>query len=69
MYISDIIKELTAEVSRCKEESEKNLEKAKKAKAVIETIQDLCDHEYVADGYDSHKSYWKCTYCGRREKT
>ncbi len=29
----------------------------------IKALQDICDHDYVSDGHDSHKSHYKCKMC------
>ena len=30
----------------------------------LEKIQNKCDHNFIPDGHDSHKTYYKCIICG-----
>lgn len=30
----------------------------------MDIIRNNCEHNYVSDGYDSHKDYFICTKCG-----
>jgi len=40
----------------------------KKNGDAISALQAVCEHEFVADGRDSHHSYEKCKYCGIEQK-
>lgn len=47
-----------------KEKLEKELEKVD---AAIEALQEVCDHDMVYDGHDSHHNYHKCSICNYTE--
>ncbi len=43
-----------------------NVELMKVNKA-IKALQNLCDHDWVSDGQDSHKDHYKCDICEKTE--
>ena len=48
-----------------KEQIEKEL---KAIQDSIDGLQQLCEHEFYPDGYDSHHDWEKCSICGKRER-
>jgi hypothetical protein len=36
----------------------------KKRRDAIRALQEVCDHDFVPDGHDSHHEYKRCTRCG-----
>jgi len=49
------------------EERKKLHEKLAKVNKAIKALQDLCDHDFVEDGHDSHKTHYKCSICSKEE--
>ena len=45
------------------EEEEKVKKRLKNIRDVIDSSQKICDHEWEADGNDSHNNYVKCRLC------
>lgn len=41
-------------------------QEAEKRRKAIRALQDVCEHEWVDDGHDSHNNYKRCTKCGFR---
>jgi len=39
-------------------------DKAFKVRKAIEAMQELCEHEYIDNGHDSHKDHYCCAICG-----
>ena len=42
-----------------------SLEKVKKA---IQAGQEICEHDYIRNGNDSHYDYYVCKICGHKNK-
>jgi len=51
------------ELHRREKEAEENLRKIRNA---IKSGQEICKHEFVPDGNDSHYDFEKCKICGHR---
>ena len=37
--------------------------KLKTLDKTIECLRDICKHDWVPNGYDSHKDHYKCSIC------
>ena len=35
----------------------------KKIDQAISTLQEICEHDYIGDGHDSHRDHFKCKIC------
>ena len=53
-------KNLIQDVLKQEEELKEKLNKVRK---VIDAYRDLCDHNWVPDGHDSHHDFVKCNIC------
>ena len=57
----DYFKELNERFTQLSE----SLEKVKKA---IHAGQEICEHDYIRKGNDSHYDYYTCKICGHQNK-
>jgi len=60
----EFTKEMTQ--SLLKERARLKMEQTKIEKA-LKALQDLCEHEWISDSYDSHKKYYVCGVCEKTE--
>ncbi|WP_346237747.1 hypothetical protein ABDK00_001555 [Niabella insulamsoli] len=53
-----------------KMEAEKAMlqERINKLNTAIQALQEVCDHNYLYQGHDSHYEYYECTDCGHAFK-
>jgi len=59
------MKETIAQLIRDRTEAFERVHSIEKA---IRALQDLCTHTWEDDGYDSHKSYKKCSTCHKEDE-
>lgn len=64
----EIIKKLNDKKNNLQYKIKKAKEEISKIDIAIKAFQEVCDHNYIADGRDSHHSYVVCTICGKEEK-
>jgi len=39
----------------------------KKVDTAINALQEICEHEWISDGHDSHKDHYICSICKKTE--
>lgn len=59
-----ITKVMVAPLLEAKKIKQKEVQKLDIA---IRSLQELCDHDWVGDGHDSHKNHYRCSICGDTE--
>lgn len=56
------------DINELSKKRDKLLKEADKLDRAIKALQDVCEHDWVDDGHDSHHNYGKCKICGRVEQ-
>lgn len=61
-------KDIKAVVDNLNIQYERHMSEIKCIVSAVESLQDVCDHEFVYDWHDSHYSYESCKFCGKERK-
>ena len=60
MIKNEIIKKLVKERAKL-------TNRIQKIATAIKALQDICEHDYVEDGHDSHKDHYICKICFHKD--
>lgn len=58
---------MKATLSKLRERLEEGTTEMTKLRKAIEAMQNVCEHDWVDNGRDSHKDHYVCTICGKTD--